>query len=495
MSLSIGQTLQGKYVVKKQLGKGGFGLTYLAEHQYLSQNCVLKVPNQELQRDPEYAKFVQKFMQEGQKLAKLAQQRHPHIVRVTDLFEERGLPCLAMDFIAGESLLDRVNRKGALSEVEVVGFILQMADALAVVHREGLVHRDCHPGNIMILPPERHQPQRQAILIDFGIAGELFPTTVSSKFFGNPAFAAYEQFGSKAAPSMDVYTLAASCYFAVTGQYPTTGLDRKLYGKNLVPPNRHRSDLTPAFNQAIINGMALEAINRPSLAVWTEQLRQAVALPPVTATVRVMRPEPQGNWLENLLGLNKPTPQNIPIQPNPVPHKSAKGIDFSELEKLLKAQEWRKADKLTDRLMLKASGREKERWIDLESIKKFPCEDLQTINRLWMHYSNGLYGFSIQKDIYVECGGKLDFSCPSDETWDKFCDRIAWKKAGKWQPYVRYPKPFFESDFMNVKGHLPHRHWIWVSNRYAAWADKIENKIDDGGRYLFSRIETCECKA
>jgi serine/threonine protein kinase len=296
MSLSIGQTLQGKYVVKKQLGKGGFGLTYLAEHQYLSQNCVLKVPNQELQRDPEYAKFVQKFMQEGQKLAKLAQQRHPHIVRVMDLFEERGLPCLAMDFIAGESLLDRVNRKGALPEVEVVGFILQMADALTVVHREGLVHRDCHPGNIMILPSERHQPQRQAILIDFGIAGEMFPTTVSSKFFGNPAFAPYEQFGTKAAPSMDVYTLAASCYFAVTGYLPTSGLDRKLYSKNLIPPIKHRSDLTPALNQAIMDGMALEAINRPSLAAWTEQLRQAVA---------------------------PPTPQNIPIQPNPIPHKSA----------------------------------------------------------------------------------------------------------------------------------------------------------------------------
>ena len=466
MSLSIGQTLQGKYVVKKQLGKGGFGLTYLAEHQYLSQNCVLKVPNQELQRDPEYAKFVQKFMQEGQKLAKLAQQRHPHIVRVTDLFEERGLPCLAMDFIAGESLLDRVNRKGALSEVEVVGFILQMADALAVVHREGLVHRDCHPGNIMILPPERHQPQRQAILIDFGIAGEMFPTTVSSKFFGNPAFAPYEQFGTKAAPSMDVYTLAASCYFAVTGYLPTTGLDRKLYSKYLIPPIKHRSDLTPAFNQAIMNGIALEAINRPSLAAWTQQLKQSVAPPPVTATVRVVRPEPQGNWLENLLGLNKPTPQNIPIQPNPVPLKStpqnipnpvslksAKGIDYSELEKLLKNKQWYEADQLTDKLMLKASGRKKG-WIDLDSIKNFPCEDLQTIDRLWVHYSNGLYGFSVQKQIYVECGGKLDFSYPSypSETWEKFCDRTAWEREGK---LLDYPQPFFENNFMCVKGHLP----------------------------------------
>ena len=413
MSLSIGQTLQGKYVVKKQLGKGGFGLTYLAEHQYLSQNCVLKVPNQELQRDPEYAKFVQKFMQEGQKLAKLAQQRHPHIVRVTDLFEERGLPCLAMDFIAGESLLDRVNRKGALSEVEVVGFILQMADALAVVHREGLVHRDCHPGNIMILPPERHQPQRQAILIDFGIAGEMFPTTVSSKFFGNPAFAPYEQFGTKAAPSMDVYTLAASCYFAVTGQYPTTGLDRKLYGKNLVPPNRHRSDLTPAFNQVIMNGMELEAINRPSLAVWTEQLRQAVALPPITATVRVVR--------------------------------SAKGIDYSELEKLLKAQEWRKADELTAKLMLKVANREKKGWLDTEHIDAFPCEDLQTIDQLWVHYSNSKFGFSIQKKIWLECGGvigKYDY-----EVWKKFAVKVGWND---WRTYSE-----FMNDTKNAQNALP----------------------------------------
>jgi serine/threonine protein kinase len=444
MSLSIGQVLQGKYVIKKQLGKGGFGLTYLAKHKYLSQDCVLKVPNKELQQDPEYAKFVKKFLQEGQKLAKLAQQRHPHIVRVTDLFEEHNLPCLVMDFIAGESLLERVMRKGALPEAEAVGFILQMADALAVVHREGLVHRDCHPGNIMILPPERHQPQRQAILIDFGIAGEMFPTTVSSKFFGNPAFAPYEQFGMPAAPSMDVYTLAASCYYAVTGELPTTGLDRKLYGRDLKPPVKHRSSLIPALNQVIINGMALEAKDRPDLAAWVNQLQQAVAPPPVTPTVRVVHPEPQGNWLENLIGLNKqPTPQNapqnVPVQ-NPVPLKSAKNIDYRELEQLLKTKQWYEADKLTNKLMLKAAGREKERWIDLDSIKNFPCADLQTIDQLWVHYSDGLYGFSVQKQIYVECGGKLDFSGPSSETWGKFCNRTAWKSEGKWGKWGKWGK-------------------------------------------------------
>jgi hypothetical protein len=107
---------------------------------------------------------------------------------------------------------------------------------------------------------------------------------------------------------------------------------------------------------------------------------------------------------------------------------------------------------------------------------------LQTIDRLWVHYSNGLYGFSVQKQIYVECGGKLDFSYPSSETWDKFCDRTAWKSKGKW---VNYPKPFFENNFMNIKGHLPMGGGggvglDWLGIWYFGMWD------------LFSRIETCE---
>ena len=169
-----------------------------------------------------------------------------------------------------------------------------------------------------------------------------------------------------------------------------------------------------------------------------------------------------------------PAPPVPELKKNPVELVSAKGIDYRELEKLLKNQQWYEADQLTDKLMLKASGREKEGWIDLESIKKFPCEDLLTIDRLWVHYSNGLYGFSVQKQIYGECGGKLDFSFPSDETWKQFCDRTAWKSEGKW---VDYPDQFFKNNFMSVKGHLP----VMVSGWVSSWG---------GG--IFSRIETCE---
>jgi len=145
-------------------------------------------------------------------------------------------------------------------------------------------------------------------------------------------------------------------------------------------------------------------------------------------------------------------PPKPEVQKPPVELLSAKGIDYRELEKLLKAKEWQKADELTYRLMLKVANRESAGWLEPENIKNFPCEDLLTIDRLWVKYSDGLYGFSVQKQIYVECGGKLDFSFPSDETWNKFCDRTAWKSEGKW---VNYPDSFFNNNFMSVKGHLP----------------------------------------
>ena len=129
-----------------------------------------------------------------------------------------------------------------------------------------------------------------------------------------------------------------------------------------------------------------------------------------------------------------------------------KALLYQQLEEYLKNQQWYEADQETWKLMLKVTNREEEGYLELENIKNFPCEDLLTLDRLWVHYSNGLYGFSVQKQIYVECGGKLDFSYPSNETWEKFCKTTAWKSEGNW---VSYPEAFFENNFMCVKGHLP----------------------------------------
>ncbi|MEQ8971199.1 MAG: bifunctional serine/threonine-protein kinase/formylglycine-generating enzyme family protein [Coleofasciculus sp. C1-SOL-03] len=253
------------FVVDCVLGEGGFGITYKVHHQFLDQDFVIKTPNARLINDPDYPKYLNRFIQEGQRVAKICHDPHPHIVRVTDLFEEAGTHCLVMDYVPGESLWKYVQNQGALSEAQAVRYIRQIGDALRVVHQAGLVHRDVTPLNIMVRSPEK------AVLIDFGIAKGLIPTTsTTTDKAGNQGFAPYEQIGlGSREVTVDVYTLAASLYYAVTGQRPVGSLGRKLFNAELVPPQQIISGLSDATNQAILSGMALEAKNRPqSIEAW-----------------------------------------------------------------------------------------------------------------------------------------------------------------------------------------------------------------------------------
>lgn len=265
-----GQRLQsGKYVIEQVLGQGGFGITYKALHVELNQTVVIKTPNEYLSHDPEYEKYIERFIQEGRTLARLSEDPHPHIVGVIDLFQEGATHCLVMDFVEGENLFEAVKRRGALPEAEILPCICQIGEALSVVHQAGLVHRDAHPGNIMV------RRNGKAVLIDFGIAKELLPKTLSSKgIAGNEGFAPYEQMsrGSRE-PTVDIYCLAATLYYAVTGQRPTTSLARKLDNASLKPPKLIIPSVSAQLNQAILKGMTLEAKDRPqSMQAWLAML-------------------------------------------------------------------------------------------------------------------------------------------------------------------------------------------------------------------------------
>ncbi|MDZ8029592.1 serine/threonine-protein kinase [Nostoc sp. DedSLP04] len=273
-----GQQLQsGKYVIEQVLGQGGFGITYKALHVELNQIVVIKTPNEYLSHDPEYEKYIERFIQEGRTLARLSEDPHPHIVGVIDLFQEGATHCLVMDFVEGENLFEAVKRRGALPEAEILPCICQIGEALSVVHQAGLVHRDAHPGNIMV------RRNGKAVLIDFGIAKELLPKTLSSKgIAGNEGFAPYEQMsrGSRE-PTVDVYCLAATLYYAVTGQRPTTSLARKLDNASLKSPKQISPSISDQLNKAILKGMALEAKDRPQLMqAWLAMLEAPKATPP-----------------------------------------------------------------------------------------------------------------------------------------------------------------------------------------------------------------------
>lgn len=127
------------------------------------------------------------------------------------------------------------------------------------------------------------------------------------------------------------------------------------------------------------------------------------------------------------------TTEKITLQTEEVPVSNK----FKKLEELLAAaakgveQAWKEADDETRSLMLQIAKRQRQGWLDSESIKKLSCQDLRTINKLWTRYSNNRFGFSVQQKIYLECGGKPDGEFYED-AWQKFAVRIGWKNRRNW---------------------------------------------------------------
>ncbi len=252
-----GTKLQSRrYEIGEVLERSGFGITYKAKHLELEEYVVIKTPDKYLKDDSEYNRYIAQFKEEAQRLANFSSDSHPHIVRVRDLFQEEETYCLVMDFIPGKNLFQLVKQRGAIPEAEIVPYIRKIGETLAFVHGKGVVHRDAHPGNIII------QPNGQPILIDFGIAKDIIPGTMSSTGKGgNKSLAPYKQIiRDNQEPNVDVYCLAATFYYAVTGKKPPTSLDRKLYNSPLTEPKAIISSISHRLNTAIIAGMELEAV-------------------------------------------------------------------------------------------------------------------------------------------------------------------------------------------------------------------------------------------
>ena len=132
---------------------------------------------------------------------------------------------------------------------------------------------------------------------------------------------------------------------------------------------------------------------------------------------------------------------------NEVELKSKRGINYTKLRDLLAAGKWKEADEETGKVMCQSAGRTSSGWLRIEDIDSFPCEDLRIINQLWLHYSNGNFGFSIQKEIYESLGGKREYN---EEIWQEFGDSVGWKEGGNW--LNRHNLNFSQNA---VQGHLP----------------------------------------
>ncbi|NES71501.1 MAG: GUN4 domain-containing protein, partial [Okeania sp. SIO2D1] len=170
----------------------------------------------------------------------------------------------------------------------------------------------------------------------------------------------------------------------------------------------------------------------------------------------------------------------LEVSPQGIPPK------YFKLREFLAAKNWKEADYEIYHVMLQVAGREEERWLRVEDLEKFPCEDLRIIDQLWVQYSDGKFGFSVQKKIYKDLGGTREYN---REVWEKFGKKVGWYINESWQE-VKYEKISDESGLIVVpyQGYLPRFGGVsilvsegWLLGRGGGCV----------GLLLFGRAETC----
>jgi serine/threonine protein kinase len=435
-----------KYTIVKVLGEGGFGITYLAQDSK-GNRVVIKTLNHRMQHSPKFPQRQEDFLNEALRLAKCA---HPHIVQIYEVFQKGDLWCIVMEYIPGENLSSLIDNRGVLSEAEALTYIKQIGAALIHCHSKNVLHRDVKPENIMLRKGRFGiNPPLEAVLIDFGMARKFtFDRVDNHTPLCTPGFAPIEQYFRtwKRGDYTDVYSLAATLYVCLTNTVPKSAVERAedIINKHkhdpLVPPNRINPHISYQVNQAILQGMTLEAQNRPqTVQEWLGLLPQHTDTNPKEGNVISHQPaSPITSFSPIDLSSDDLSSDDLSSNVN---------VDYSRLRNLLKARNWQAADEETLAVMLKVTGREKEGWLDIASINKFPATDLRTIDKLWVKYSDGRFGFSVQKRIWQSLGGtaNADYSI-----YEKFAECAGWRLNNDW---LSYSELTFTSEA--ALGHLP----------------------------------------
>lgn len=221
----IGKVVGGRYRVISQLGEGGMGQVYLAEHVRMKRKSAIKIMRPALMHEPE---ALQRFTREAENASKIS---HPNVAAIFDFGEtDEGMVYLAMEYIDGESLSALLKREVAMHPVVAADIIAQAADALQAAHNLGIMHRDIKPDNVMV--SQRSDGTFVVKLVDFGIARTMDRGTqqVTRTGFavGTPEFMSPEQLsGDVLDARSDQYSLALVAFIALTGHDAFTNASSK----------------------------------------------------------------------------------------------------------------------------------------------------------------------------------------------------------------------------------------------------------------------------
>ena len=297
--LRPGERVQ-EFVVVRELGAGGFGVTYLARDvsferlvalkeyfpvEYATRRSDGKIGPRSQQEVDGYRWGLKRFLREAWALDRLA---HPNIVRVRRVFEGRGTAYLVTEYVEGRSLHEELGgREGkAWPEARVRSLMEGLVDGLAHVHAADLVHRDIKPANVMV------RADGTPVLIDFGAAKSSWGTqTKSTRQTFSEGYSAIEQYGSESehGPATDVYALGAVAYRALTGRRPDAAPDRVSRDPLVDVRQAARGAVSAEFGAAVMAALAVREEGRPrSVSAW-RALWDVGATGPAHVTAEVER--------------------------------------------------------------------------------------------------------------------------------------------------------------------------------------------------------------
>ncbi|MCZ8244393.1 MAG: GUN4 domain-containing protein [Microcystis sp. LE19-131.1A] len=418
--------LRERYRALKLIGQGGFGKTFQAidEDKPSKPYCVIKQFFPSAQGTGTLQKAAELFKEEAIRLDSLG--RYPQIPELYAYFTGNdGRQYLVQEYIEGQNLEQELKQEGVFNEAKIKHLLSEILPILEFIHSKQVIHRDIKPENII-----RRKSDNKLILVDFGAAKFVSPLSrsMTGTIIGSAEYIAPEQGNGKAVNASDLYSLGVTCLYLLTGISPFDlfdGGEHQWVWRQWLVNNPVSSDLGNILDKLIEFGTK-KRYQSASKVLQALQIKTSVSISQTT----------------------------IPQTPPSIQLKSAKGIDYRNLEDLLKRQQWKEADIITFETMLRICNR--HGFLRVEDIDIFPCEDLQIIDQLWLNYSQEKFGFSIQKQLFDQLNNGQQYN---DKLWDDFGLIIGWRKDNK---NIRYDRAIF--DINAPRGHLPCRIfdlWNW----------------------------------
>jgi serine/threonine protein kinase len=274
-----GQTL-GKYKILAPLGSGGFGTVYLAQDTWIDKKVAIKVPHRqgldfaELLREPRL----------------LASVSHPNIVAITTAEKQENVFFIVMEYVQGETLENIIAAEGALDLHRALDFTCQICNAVDHAHRQGVIHRDLRPANVLVTDNDMLK------VADFGTSRFLEIAAHGTTVIGSPPYMAPEQFHGKAVFASDLYSLGITMYQMLTGLLPydtpaPADVDRLLSGELVTPPRVKNPAIPKAISDIVMRAMAPEVTARYQRA--TDLLEDVLAARRASQPRRTPQPTPR----------------------------------------------------------------------------------------------------------------------------------------------------------------------------------------------------------